>query len=458
MFGFAWLALRQAREALKQGRLEEAHRLLTQPAIRDHRATGELLAQLVRAYVARGERCLKREDAEGAWRDLLQAEQLQTAEKSVDSLRQALVRLGIAEVRALLQAGDARRADEAAAHLRERRVRSSELQVLEEAARDWLHARELAERGELASARDAAERVRCRLLDRPAALDRFADDLDHHRKLFPGLLVRLHEAAEQGRWREVVELAEQVLAIAPQHAEARAARTRAWRAIEPVTIALPGPDSAGRSDTGGDEAQPCDSLPVRFLLWIDGVGGYLVCMGARVTFGQAIHDGHVDIPLVADVSRLHASLTRDAEGYVLEAVRPIQVNAREVTRALLQTGDRITLGGSCQLQFRLPVPISTSARLDLVSGHRLPLSVDAILLMADTLVLGDGPQVHVSVPDLKQPLVMFRQKDTLGIRHKGKLCINGRTSGERLLLSDPQATVRGENISFALEPVAARLG
>jgi hypothetical protein len=193
-------------------------------------------------------------------------------------------------------------------------------------------------------------------------------------------------------------------------------------------------------------------------LWIDGVGGYLVCLGSRVTFGQALHDGHVDVPLVADVSRLHASLTRDAEGYVLEAVRPIQVNAREVTRALLQPGDRITLGSSCQLQFQQPVPVSTSARLDLVSGHRLPLSVDAILLMADTLVLGEGPQVHVVVPDLKQPLVIFRQKDTLGLRHAGKLYINGRTSGERLLLSDLHATVNGENISFALEPVTVRIG
>ena len=83
MFGFAWLAIRQAREALKQGRLEEAHRLLTQPAIRDQRAIGELLAQLVRGYVERGERHLKLDDAQSAWRDLLQAEQLQTAEKSV---------------------------------------------------------------------------------------------------------------------------------------------------------------------------------------------------------------------------------------------------------------------------------------------------------------------------------------------------------------------------------------
>lgn len=453
MFGFAWLAIRQAREALKQGRLEDAQHLLSQPAIRDHRASGELLAQLVRGFVERGERHLKLDDAEGAWRDLLQAEQLHTAEKSVDRLRQALIRLGLAEVRALLQAGEPQRADEAVARLREHRVRSPELQVMEEAARDWLQARELADHGELALALDAVERVRRRLPDRPALLDRFARDLEQHRKIFPSLLVRLHEAADLGRWREVIELAEQVLALAPQHAEARKARMRAWKAVEPVTIALPSP-----ADSPSSETLPCDSLPPRFLLWIDGVGGYLVCLGARITFGQAIHDGHVDIPLVADVSRLHASLTRDPEGYVMEAVRPIQVNARDTTRALLQSGDRLTLGASCQLQFHLPVPISATARLDLVSGHRLPLSVDAILLMADTLVLGEGPQVHIQVPDLKQPLVLFRQKDTLGIRYDGKLWINGHTSGERLLLSDLHATVSGENISFALEPVAARLG
>jgi tetratricopeptide (TPR) repeat protein len=454
MFGFAWLAIRQAREALKQGRLEEAHRLLTQPAARDHRAVGELLAQLARGYVERGERQLKLDDAEGAWRDLVQAEQLQTAEKGVDRLRQSLTRLGVAEVRALLLAGEFRRADEAIARLHERRVRSPELQVLEDATRDWLQARELADHAEFALALDTVERVRRRLHERPRVLEQFAADLERHRDNFGGLLVRLHEAADAGRWREVIELAEQVLAVAPHHAEARKARSRAWKAIEPVTVALPGPAAA---PTNGD-AVPCEGLPPRFLLWIDGVGGYLVCLGGRLTFGQAILDAHVDVPLVADVSRLHASLMRDTEGYVLEAVRPIQVNGQNVTRTLLQPGDRVTLGTSCQFLFRLPVPISNTARLDLVSGHRLPLSVDAILLMADTLVLGDEAQVHIPVPDLKQPVVLFRQKDTLGIRHSGKLSINGHKSGERLLLGDPQATVSGENISFAIEPVGARLG
>src|SRR6185312_4901144 len=110
MFGFSWVAIRQAREALKQGRLEEAHRLLTQPAIRDHRAVGDLLAQLTHGYVERGERQLQLDDAESAWRDLLLAEQLQMADKGVDRLRQALTRLGLAEVRAVLHSGETRRA------------------------------------------------------------------------------------------------------------------------------------------------------------------------------------------------------------------------------------------------------------------------------------------------------------------------------------------------------------
>src|SRR5262249_31778620 len=140
--------------------------------------------------------------------------------------------------------------------------------------------------------------------------------------------------------------------------------------------------------------QPGEIIPQRFLLWIDGVGGYLVCMGSRVTVGQATSDSFVDIPLFADVSRLHATVTRDNEGYLLEAVRPVQANSEPVDKALLRPNDRLTLGNGCHLRFRQPAPVSTSARIDITSGHRLPLTVDAVLLMADTLVLGPGSRVH----------------------------------------------------------------
>src|SRR5207244_12976345 len=175
-----------------------------------------------------------------------------------------------------------------------------------------------------------------------------------------------------------------------------------------------------------------DPHPVpRFLLWIDGIGGYLLCLGNRVTLGQAAPDGCVDIPLYADISRMHAALTRDAEGYLLEALRTVQVNSRPVDRALLRAGDRITLGNSCQLHFRQPVPVSATARLDLVSGHRLPLAVDAVLLMAETLVLGPGPQAHVPIPDLKQPVVLYRHKEGLAVSFAGPFTIGVHSGTDR---------------------------
>ena len=442
MFGFAWLTLRQAQEALKNGRLEEAHRLLEQPAARNHRRGGELLGQLTRAFVERGERHLRLEKTDQAWADLLQAEGLGTAEKSSDRLRQALTSLGLAELRALLLAGEPERAESAVARLRQRGVASAELGVLEEGLRGWLRARELAGRGELGQALELAERAG-RLLGVNGRFEAFHADLVRHHQELPGLLVRLHEAAERERWREVLDLAEQVLAVASAHAEARALRSRAWRALAPATVAQAPAEHLEETRAG--------SPPSRFWLWIDGVGGYLVCMGNRLTFGQALPSAPVDVPLVADVSRLHATLTRDAEGYVLEAVRPIQVNNNTVTRSLLQSGDRFTLGPTCQFLFRLPVPGSTTARVDLMSGHRLPMSVDGVLLMAETLVMGPGPQAHVLVPDLKQPVVLFRHRDALGVRYPGEFAINGQPSAGRAVLP-PLANVSGQDVAFAIEP------
>jgi hypothetical protein len=213
------------------------------------------------------------------------------------------------------------------------------------------------------------------------------------------------------------------------------------------------------SKNGESNGHVSDALP-RYLLWIDGVGGYLVCLGSRLTFGQAALDVRIDVPLIADVSRLHATVTRDGEGYVLEAVRPVQVNGQSVTRALLQPGDRLTLGATCQFLFRLPVPGSMTARLDLVSGHRLPLAVDGVLLMAETLVLGSGPQSHVTMPDLKNQVVLFRHKrsegESLGVRANGPLRVNGEPSTGRALLG-PHATVSGDDFAFAIEPAGGRL-
>jgi hypothetical protein len=452
MLGFAWLALRQAQEALKNGRLEEAQRLLCQPAAHGHKRSWELLQQVAQGFVARGEQHWQHENAAAAWNDLVAAEQMGAADSAAFRLRQKLTRLGLDEARALLEAGEPGRALEIISQLRHRSVQQPELCLLEEAAKNWTLAKEQAGRGEFAQALQSAARVRKLLPDRADALEQFIATLEHQHQTFSGLLVQLHEAVEHHEWREVIRLSEQALAIGPQHLEARKARARAWRILEPQTVT-----SAPRRVESVDETPPRPAPEQRFLLWIDGVGGYLVCLGNHVTLGQATPDAYVDIPLFADVSRIHAALTRDTEGYLLEATRPLQVNNQTVERALLQSGDRLTIGKSCQLQFRQPVPVSASARLDLVSGHRLPLTVDGVLLMADTLVLGPGSQVHVPMPDLEEPIILYRHKDRLGVRHAGNLSIDGQRYAERGLLG-PNSTVAGDDFAFTIEPVGMELG
>jgi hypothetical protein len=452
MFGFAWLTLRQAEEALEKGRLEEAQRLLAQPSARGHRRSWKLLQQVAHGFVERGERRLRHDDAEAAWLDLLRAEQMGGSESGADRLRQALTRLGVTQVRALLEAGDPGRTVEVVAQLNDRSARHPELKVLEDSARGWLLARELASRGEFGQALGTMDGVRRLLAGALPALIQYHDELQERQRTFPFLLARLHGATENSRWADVLALTEQVLTLAPQHKEARKLRDLAWKAVQPATVAhQPPPLEAACAEAALPET------PYRFLLWIDGVGGYLVCLGGRVTLGQATTEASVDVPLFADVSRQHATITRDAEGYLLETLRPVQVNLQPVDRTLLRPNDRVTLGACCQMVFRQPAAVSATALLEVVSGHRLPLALDGVVLMAETLILGPGSQAHVTMPSSKHPVVLFRHKDGLGVRCVGGLTVNGQQMRDRALLGTA-ATVAGEDFAFAIEPVGTRLG
>ena len=103
----------------------------------------------------------------------------------------------------------------------------------------------------------------------------------------------------------------------------------------------------------------------------------------------------------------------------------------------------------------LPEFRGNTARLDLASGHRLPQAVEAVILMADTLVLGPSSQVHVSMPDLRQPVVLFRQKGGIGIRHAGPFTVDGQRFQERGQLG-PSSRAVGEEFSLAIEPVGVK--
>src|SRR5438552_9381514 len=127
MFGTAWLTLRQVREALRTGRLEEASRLLGQNGVRGHKRTFQLREQVIRGFLDRAEKHLRSEAVMQAWQDLQQAELLAPNDPTVEKFRQTLLRLGLAEARAALEVGRPGRAAEAIARLRDRGVKPAEL-------------------------------------------------------------------------------------------------------------------------------------------------------------------------------------------------------------------------------------------------------------------------------------------------------------------------------------------
>jgi hypothetical protein len=195
--------------------------------------------------------------------------------------------------------------------------------------------------------------------------------------------------------------------------------------------------------------QPTD----KFMLWVDAVGGYWACLADHVTLGQPLRSGSVDVPILGDISSRHARIRRDVDGYVIEAIRDVRLDGRPVSKlGWLADGSRITLGDGVRLVFRRPHALSATARLDFASQHRTQPSTDAVLLMADSCVLGPNPRSHVVCRDWPQEVILYRHDEGLFCRTRGPFEIDGQRCQDRGRLT-LDSRVEGEGFSLKLEKI-----
>jgi len=191
----------------------------------------------------------------------------------------------------------------------------------------------------------------------------------------------------------------------------------------------------------------------RLLLWVDAVGGFFVCQGSEIRLGQAVPDGTVDVPLLADLSRHHATIRRDEEGYTIEPLRDTRLNHQRITTvSWLTDGSLIELGSALKMRFTRPHPLSATARLDFLSNHRTQPSAAAVVLMADTCVLGPGSNNHVVCRDWPHDVVLYRQHGGLYCRSSTPLEIDGARCAQQGPLT-LHSHVAGEQFSFSLEEI-----
>lgn len=191
--------------------------------------------------------------------------------------------------------------------------------------------------------------------------------------------------------------------------------------------------------------------PRSWLLWVDAVGGFRIYMKNPLVIGQTGSLPRPDIELLADVRSRHALIARDSEGYVVDAVGPVSIDGRAVEhRALLPQRCMVSFG-RVRLKFVQPHPLSLSARLDWTDGPRTTPSVDALLLMADHVLLGPSRDCHVVCSDWCDSVILFRRGVRLYCTAPGDWTVNGRRLPPDTPLPD-DARIRGERFSFALEP------
>lgn len=299
------------------------------------------------------------------------------------------------------------------------------------------------------------------------------------------LLVEIHRAAEKKQWQDVALHAESLLVIAHRHpvayqlgqraraelaamgrkapanllpVENRLAEQHQAEKPRPNALHLADMENAGmisavhHPDDQHPQPSPEDaSLPKAPILWIDGVGGFLLLEASEIVIGQAAPGNQVDLMVVGDLSRRAAVIRRSGEDHLLQPLQPLSVNDTKVDRAtLLRDGDIVALSQRVMARYVRPNRLSVTARLEMLSRHRWQPSVDGVLLMGDSCILGPGSTSHVLCPFWTGDVVLFKHRGQWMCKSPQPMEIDGKSVTGAVAL-EPGKRIRGFDFSMTLE-------
>ncbi len=355
--------------------------------------------------------------------------------------------------------------DEAIAALKSAHLSSQELEALLATVQAIRSANRLSALGRFAEAELQLESLPKELISLEVRTAIAKIQSDHEQT--KSLLADLNTAQSRDKWQEANDICEKILNLAIRHPLALHVRKQALLELKARGNKLPGTNLLGK-EPGMAHAHEthaathffrnretpkvsADPVSTSRILWVDGVGGFLLCEQPEVTIGQAIPGNAVDLPILGDLSRRAAAIRRSGESYLLQPFQSVSVNEQKIDRAtVLRNGDKIKLGDRVELLFSKPNPLSATARLNLISNHRWHPSVDGALLMAESCVLGSGPTNHVLCPFWSGDVVLFKNRDQWMCRSSLPLEQNGKQTREPIILERGRR-VQGADFSLAIE-------
>lgn len=195
------------------------------------------------------------------------------------------------------------------------------------------------------------------------------------------------------------------------------------------------------------------------IMWIDGIGGYLLWDKPELVLGQAFTESHADIGITGDLSRRAAVIRRMGSDYLLQPLQATQLNGQVIDRPqLLRDGTLIEIGNSVKLKFRKPNSLSGTARLEMASIHRWKPNVDAVLLLADCCMIGPRAGSHVPCSDWRNEVLLVQKTGGTApapysnwqLRIAEEVQVNGQKMRGQFAIG-PETHIRGEDFSLSFE-------
>jgi hypothetical protein len=461
---FFWRSkFRKATELAETGKLNEAAGLFWNGQLYEFNGGSELAARLAAQLMARAQTRASAAEFLGAWQDLNQADRLLEVTNSIYPQqllrqRQQLLELAIEAAESHLAAGRPVQAQRIIADVKRQRILDSRADQIESLANRIHQADMLAAQGQWSGAQQALESV---VAQRPdlawvqARKQAFAQQL----VTAGGLKNQLQSAMQESQWTTAQQVSAQLLDFAPHYQVAADALRRSWERQQPRTDQPPPRRDPALNDTSARKLSETDANLVkaartnmnRMMLWVDGVGGFLLCVDPQVTVGRALPDAGVEIPVLGDLHRRHLRIARSGGDYIATALAEATSNGQRLAAPqLLQNGQQVTLGNTVKLRFRLPSALSASARLDVISRHRTQPWADAVILVADTIILGPRADSHVVCPEMDGDLILCRGPSGWSAQFNGNIDVDGKVFENKAELSD-HCRIIGDGFSMTLE-------
>jgi len=472
-----------ASRAIVEGDLDLAAEYLKTDRYQQSFNGQRLTKQLTEALVQRAEHATAQGDLTRAWNDLSTASEL-VDPKGDDQLsrhKNQLVELTIESADSLLFNGKVTHAVQLVQQLGKRQIMDWRADRIRNVSKFLQKAEELASFGKFTESIEQLEQAKNIQPDLPYLEPKLSAAKQRAIQL-KELNAELQSSALKCQWSDVSKCCQKILLIAPKHQIALDAQKHCMTRMKRKTSAgirvtnVPdksrvtdsnsffeikthaGASSIGMSGVSGNRsdgagAEVGEISTESFLMWVDGVGGFLVCAGQVNTIGQAIPQANISIPVQGDLRRRHVRIETVAGQHLIHPLGPVAIDGVEITNPVeIKHEQVISLDQGVKLKYSQPHPLSKSARLDFVSRHRTSPWSDAVLVASQSIILGPNRDNHVFCPTWQSDLILFERNRQWYCRGKEAFEIDGtKFEKEGAISFDSQ--IVGEDYSLKLEPI-----